>query len=153
RTWSEWAQKAAADYAFHVAVTWWDESVHRDMGTLVHEHGVSSFKHFMAYKNAIMCDDEVLVNRLTRCLELGALPTVHAENGELVYRLQKALLARGITGPHAHPLSRPPAVEGEAANRAIRIAEVLGTPIYVVHVSAEQALEAIMRARSEGQRV
>ena len=153
RAWSGWAEKAAADYAFHVAVTWWDESVHRDMGTLVHEHGVSSFKHFMAYKNAIMCDDEVLVNSFTRCLELGALPTVHAENGDLVYRLQKALLARGITGPHAHPLSRPPAVEGEAANRAIRIAEVLGTPIYVVHVSAEQALEAIMRARGEGQRV
>ena len=67
--------------------------------TLAHEHGVSSFKHFMAYKNAIMCDDEVLVNSFTRCLELGALPTVHAENGELVFRLQKQLLARGITGP------------------------------------------------------
>jgi dihydropyrimidinase len=151
--WRGWAEKAAADYGFHVAVTWWSESVHQDMGRLVHDHGVSSFKHFMAYKNAIMCDDEVLVNSFTRCLELGALPTVHAENGELVYRLQKALLARGITGPEAHPLSRPPAVEGEAANRAIRIAEVLGTPIYVVHVSASQALEAIMRARDEGQRV
>src|SRR6187401_3531773 len=54
--WRGWAEKAAADYAFHVAVTWWDESVHRDMGTLAHEHGVQSFKHFMAYKNAIMCD-------------------------------------------------------------------------------------------------
>ena len=151
--WRGWAEKSAADYAFHVAVTWWDESVHRDMGTLVHEHGVSSFKHFMAYKNAIMCDDEVLVNSFTRCLELGVLPTVHAENGELVYRLQKQLVARGKLGPDAHPLSRPPAVEGEAANRAIRIAEVLGTPIYVVHVSATQALDAITRARNEGQRV
>lgn len=152
-TWRGWAEKAAADYAFHVAITWWDESVQRDMGTLVEQHGVTSFKHFMAYKNAIMCDDEVLVNSFTRCMELDVLPTVHAENGELVYRLQKQLLARGMTGPAAHPLSRPPAVEGEAANRAIRIAEVLGSPIYVVHVSAEQALEAISRARSEGQRV
>jgi dihydropyrimidinase len=151
--WRGWAEKAAADYGFHVAVTWWDKSVHHDMGVLVHDHGVSSFKHFMAYKGAIMCDDEVLVNSFTRCLELGALPTVHAENGELVYRLQKALVARGITGPEGHPMSRPPAVEGEAANRAIRIAEVLGTPIYVVHVSAQQALQAIMRARDEGQRV
>jgi dihydropyrimidinase len=151
--WRGWAEKAAADYGFHVAVTWWDESVHRDMGTLVHEHGVSSFKHFMAYKNAIMADDEVLVNSFMRALELGALPTVHAENGELVFRLQRELLARGFTGPEAHPLSRPPEVEGEAANRAIRIAQVLGVPVYIVHVSAKDALDAIIRARSEGQRV
>ncbi len=153
QTWRGWAEKAAADYGFHVAITWWDDSVYRDMGTLATEHGVSSFKHFMAYKNAIMCDDEALVSSFTRCMELGALPTVHAENGELVFRLQKQLLARGITGPEGHPLSRPPAVEGEAANRAIRIAEVLGTPVYVVHVSAEQSLQAIARARGEGQRV
>jgi len=152
-TWRGWAEKAAGDYGFHVAITWWDDSVSAEMGVLAREHGVASFKHFMAYKNAIMCDDEVLVNSFTRCLELGALPTVHAENGELVYRLQKQLLARGITGPEGHPLSRPPSVEGEAANRAIRIAEVLGTPIYVVHNSARQSLEAIVRARNEGQRV
>ncbi len=152
-TWRGWAEKAAGDYAFHVAVTWWDESVHRDMGTLAREHGVSSFKHFMAYKNAIMCDDEALVNSFSRCIELGALPTVHAENGELVFQLQRKLLAQGITGPEGHPLSRPPAVEGEAANRAIRIAEVLGTPIYIVHVSCEDSLAAIARARGEGQRV
>ncbi len=151
--WRGWAEKAAADYAFHVAITWWDDSVSEEMGVLAREHGVASFKHFMAYKNAIMCDDEVLVNSFSRCIELEALPTVHAENGELVYRLQKQLLARGITGPEGHPLSRPPSVEGEAANRAIRIAEVLGTPIYVVHNSARQSLEAIVRARNEGQRV
>lgn len=152
-TWRGWAEKAAGDYAFHVAITWWDETVHRDMGTLAREHGVSSFKHFMAYKNAIMCDDEALVNSFSRCIELGALPTVHAENGELVFQLQRKLVAQGITGPEGHPLSRPPAVEGEAANRAIRIAEVLGTPIYIVHVSCEDSLAAIARARGEGQRV
>jgi len=151
--WRGWAEKAAADYAFHVAVTWWDESVHRDMGTLVKEHGVQSFKHFMAYKNAIMCDDEILVNSFRRALELGALPTVHAENGELVFQLQKELIAKGITGPEGHPMSRPPAVEAEAANRAIRLAEVLGVPLYIVHNSAWQSVEAIARARNEGQRV
>src|SRR5438445_2173766 len=151
--WREWAQKAAGDYAFHVAVTWWDESVHRDMGTLAHEHGVQSFKHFMAYKNAIMCDDEVLVNSFRRALELGALPTVQAENGEPVFQLQKEMLVKGITGPEGHPLSRPPAVEGEAANRAIRLAEVIGVPLYIVHNSARQSVEAIARARGEGQRV
>ena len=152
-TWRGWAEKAAGDYAFHVAVTWWDESVHRDMGLLAKEHGVSSFKHFMAYKNAIMCDDEALVNSFTRCIELGALPTVHAENGELVFQLQRRLIAAGVTGPEGHPRSRPPAVEGEAANRAIQIAQVLGTPLYIVHNSCIESVSAIARARGEGQRV
>ena len=153
KTWRGWAEKAAADYSFHVAITWWDESVHADMGTLVKEWGVNSFKHFMAYKDAIMCDDETLVNSFTRAGELGALCTVHAENGELVFRLQKDIYEKGIHGPEGHPLSRPPEVEGEAANRAIRIAEVLGVPLYLVHTSCIDALEAVTRARLEGQRV
>ncbi|MEO5793840.1 MAG: dihydropyrimidinase [Rhodoferax sp.] len=153
RTWREWAEKSAADYSFHVAVTWWDESVHRDMGTLVQDEGVNSFKHFMAYKNAIMCDDETLVNSFKRSLELGAMPTVHAENGELVYLLQADMKTKGIFGPEGHPLSRPPAVEAEAAQRAIAIANVLNVPIYVVHVSCAESAEAIARARAAGQRV
>jgi dihydropyrimidinase len=151
--WREWAEKSVADYSFHVAVTWWDDSVYKDMETLVRDHGVNSFKHFMAYKGAIMADDEILVNSFSRSLELGAIPTVHAENGELVFRLQKELFEKGITGPEAHPLSRPPECEGEAANRAIRIAEVLKVPVYIVHNSCTQSLEAITRARNEGQRV
>jgi dihydropyrimidinase len=153
RNWRGWAEKAAADYGFHVAVTWWSDSVHADMGALVNDEGVNSFKHFMAYKNAIMCDDETLVNSFRRALELGAMPTVHAENGELVYLLQQEVVKMGITGPEGHPLSRPPMVEGEAANRAIAIADVLGVPIYVVHVSCIEAAEAIARARARGQRV
>ena len=153
RTWRAWAEKSASDYSFHVAVTWWDASVHRDMGTLVNEEGVNSFKHFMAYKNAIMCDDETLVNSFRRALELGAMPTVHAENGELVFLLQAEMKAQGITGPEGHPLSRPPAVEAEAAQRAIAIADVLNVPIYVVHVSCAESAEAIARARARGQRV
>jgi dihydropyrimidinase len=152
-TWRGWAAKSAADYTFHVAVTWWDDSVHADMGTLVRDHGVNSFKHFMAYKNAIMADDETLVRSFRRALELGAIPTVHAENGELVFQLQQDLLRKGITGPAAHPLSRPPEVEAEAANRAIAIANVLGTPVYIVHVSCAESLDAIARARAKGQRV
>jgi dihydropyrimidinase len=153
RKWRGWAEKAASDYTFHVAITWWDETVHRDMGTLVKDEGVNSFKHFMAYKNAIMCDDETLVNSFRRSLELGAMPTVHAENGELVYLLQAEMKAKGILGPEGHPLSRPPAVEAEAAQRAIAIADVLNVPIYVVHVSSAESAEAIARARARGQRV
>lgn len=151
--WRGWAEKSAADYTFHVAITWWDDSVHEDMGTLVRAHGVNSFKHFMAYKNAIMADDETLVKSFRRSLALGAIPTVHAENGELVYQLQRELLAKGLRGPEAHPLSRPPEVEAEAANRAIAIANVLGTPVYIVHVSCAESLDAIARARARGQRV
>ncbi len=151
--WRGWAEKAAGDYSFHVAITWWSDKVHEEMGTLVRNHGVNSFKHFMAYKNAIMADDETLVKSFRRALELGAIPTVHAENGELVYQLQQDLLRQGITGPRAHPLSRPPAVEAEAANRAIAIANVLNTPLYIVHVSCKESLDAITRARAAGQRV
>jgi len=153
KKWRGWAEKAAGDYSFHVAITWWSEQVRKDMGTLVNEEGINSFKHFMAYKNAIMCDDETLVNSFKRSLELGAMPTVHAENGELVYLLQQTVADMGIMGPEGHPLSRPPMVEGEAANRAIAIADVLNVPIYVVHVSCIEAAEAIARARARGQRV
>ncbi len=153
RQWREWSEKACSNYSFHVAVTWWGDGVAEDMGTLVREEGVNSFKHFMAYKNAIMAEDETLYNSFTRALELGAIVTAHAENGELVYQLQRKLLEMGMTGPEAHPLSRPPAAEGEAANRAIRLAEVIGVPLYLVHVSTQDALEEIARARSEGQRV
>src|SRR5450830_1619718 len=153
KTWRGWAEKSCADYGFHVAITWWGDSVHADMGTLVREEGVNSFKHFMAYKNAIMCDDETLVNSFRRALELGAMPTVHAENGELVFLLQQEMKNQGITGPEGHPLSRPPAVEAEAAQRAIAIADVLNVPIYVVHVSCAESAEAIARARAKGQRV
>ncbi len=153
RKWRGWAEKSAMDYGFHVAVTWWSDSVREDMGRLVRDEGVNSFKHFMAYKNAIMCDDETLVNSFKRALELGAMPTVHAENGELVYLMQQEVARMGITGPEGHPLSRPPMVEGEAANRAIAIADVLGVPIYIVHVSCIESAEAIARARARGQRV
>ncbi len=151
--WRGWAQKAACDHGFHVAVTWWSQQVHADMATLVQQEGVNSFKHFMAYKNAIMADDETLVNSFRRALELGAMPTVHAENGELVFQLQKQIMEQGITGPEGHPLSRPPVVEAEAAQRAITIAGVLDVPLYVVHVSCAESAEAIARARAGGQRV
>jgi dihydropyrimidinase len=152
-TWREWAEKSTCDYSFHVAITWWDDTVNEDMGTLVKDHGVNSFKHFMAYKGAIMATDEILYNSFTRSLELGAITTCHAENGEMVFQLQKKLMDMGMTGPEAHPLSRPPAAEGEAANRAIRMAEVIGVPVYLVHVSTKDALDEITRARSNGQRV
>jgi dihydropyrimidinase len=153
KVWRKNAEKAPSDYSFHVAITNWNDAVEEDMGILTREHGVNSFKHFMAYKGAIMLDDEKLLHSFARCQELGALCTVHAENGDLVYMLQQEMLKKGITGPEGHVQSRPPEVEGEAANRAIRIAQVLNAPIYIVHVSCRDALEPIIRARRDGQRV
>lgn len=155
-SWKEWrekATKAASDYGFHVAITEWNDQVHRDMGTLVEECGVNSFKHFMAYKNALMVEDDTLLRSMRRAAELGALCTVHAENGDAVAYLQQDLLAQGRTGPEAHPVSRPPEVEGEAAQRAITLAGLLGVPIYIVHVSTQQAAKAIANARMRGQEV
>ena len=152
-TWRGWAEKSATDYSFHVAITWWNDSVHEAMGTLCRDYGVNSFKHFMAYKGAIMADDEILVNSFTRARELGAICTVHAESGELVDHFQKKIFDSGITGPEGHPQSRPPQVEGEAANRAIRFAQMIDVPLYLVHNSCSQSLNEIARARREGQRV
>lgn len=151
--WREKAQKSASDYGFHVAVTHWDDRVHEDMGRLVRECGVNSFKHFMAYKNALMIDDAIFLRSMRRAGELGALCTVHAENGDAVSYLQAQLLEMGKTGPDAHPLSRPAGVEGEAAQRAITLAGLQNTPLYIVHVSTREATEAIAAARLRGLKV
>ncbi len=150
--WSAWARKAAADYSFHVSITWWSDRVAQQMAAIV-ERGVNSFKHFMAYKGAIMIDDEIMFKSFSRCRDLGVLPLVHAENGEAVFLLQQQMLNDGIYGPEGHALSRPPEVEAEATNRAIMIAHAVGVPVYIVHTSCKQAHEAIRRARENGQRV
>ncbi|MEM7046245.1 MAG: dihydropyrimidinase [Pseudomonadota bacterium] len=151
--WKEWAEKACCDYSFHVAITWWSDQVRDEMTTLVQDHGINTFKHFMAYKGAIMVGDDVLYASFNHCREIGAMPLVHAENGDIVVNRQKELLAMGITGPEGHALSRPPEVEGEAAQRAITMAAMAGVRLYIVHTSCRQAHEAIARARAEGQRV
>ena len=117
------------------------------------KRGVNTFKHFMAYKGALMVDDDEMFASFRRCAELGALPLVHAENGDIVAELQKKYMEEGLTGPEGHAYSRPPEVEGEATNRAIMIADAAGVPLYIVHVSCEQAHEAIRRARAKGMRV
>jgi dihydropyrimidinase len=120
QNWRHKAEKAATDYSFHMAVTSWSEKVWEEMETVVKTYGINTFKHFMAYKGALMVNDDELYNSFQRCAGLGALPLVHAENGDVVFRMQQDLLAKGVTGPEGHSYSRPPEVEGEAVNRAIR---------------------------------
>jgi dihydropyrimidinase len=151
--WRRKAESAACDYGFHMAVTSWSHQVFDEMETCVKVYGINTFKHFMAYKGALMLGDDELYHAFCRCAALGAMPLVHAENGDVVFRLQERYLAAGMTGPEAHAYSRPPEVEGEATQRAIMIADVAGCPLYVVHTSSRDAHEAIARARAAGKRV
>ena len=150
--WDNKTGKASTDYSFHMAITWWDEQVWREMAEVV-DRGITSFKHFMAYKGSLMVNDDEMFSSFSRCAELGALPLVHAENGDIVAAMTQKLLDAGNNGPEGHAYSRPPEVEGEATNRAIVLADMAGVPLYVVHVSCEQAHEAIRRARQQGMRV
>ena len=150
--WDNKTSKASTDYSFHMAITWWDEQVWREMAEVV-DRGITSFKHFMAYKGSLMVNDDEMFSSFSRCAELGALPLVHAENGDIVAAMTQKLLDAGNNGPEAHAYSRPPEVEGEATNRAIVLADMAGVPLYVVHVSCEQSHEAIRRARQQGMRV
>jgi dihydropyrimidinase len=150
--WDNKTSKASCDYSFHMSITWWGEQVWKEMADVV-DRGITSFKHFMAYKGALMVDDDEMFSSFSRCAELGASPLVHAENGDVVAQMTAKLLAEGNSGPEAHAYSRPPEVEGEATNRAIMIADMAGVPVYIVHTSCEQAHEAIRRARQQGKRV
>ncbi len=145
-------RQASADYSFHMCVTGWSKQHFDEMEKVV-ARGINTFKHFMAYKGALMVNDDEMFASFQRCAALGALPLVHAENGDLVAALQQKYLAEGLTGPEGHAYSRPPEVEGEATNRAIMIADAAGVPVYIVHTSSEQAHEAIRRARQKGIRV
>ena len=151
--WDNKTSRATADYSFHMAITGWNERVFDEMKTVVQDRGINTFKHFMAYKGALMVNDDEMFASFQRCAELGALPMVHAENGDVVASMTAKLLAEGNNGPEAHAYSRPPEVEGEATNRAIMLADMAGVPLYVVHTSCEQSHEAIRRARQKGMRV
>jgi dihydropyrimidinase len=150
--WDNKTSKASCDYSFHMAITWWGEQVFNEMADVV-DRGITSFKHFMAYKGSLMVNDDEMFASFQRCADLGALPLVHAENGDVVASMTAKLLAEGNNGPEGHAYSRPPEVEGEATNRAIMIADMAGVPVYIVHTSCEQAHEAIRRARAKGMRV
>jgi dihydropyrimidinase len=151
--WRSRAEKAVIDYGFHMTVSWWGPRFSEEMETLVRDHGIASFKFFLAYKGGLMLSDEDLIAGFLRCRQLGALPQVHAENGELIAYLQAKMLAEGVTSPLGHVLSRPPQCEGEATGRAITLAEIVDVPLYVVHVSAAEAARAIAQARSRGVKV
>src|SRR4051794_10659816 len=151
KTWHAKAEgKALIDYGFHIAVT--------DLlsgGTLeelasLPEQGITSYKLFMAYKNVLQVDDSTLFQAMQVAAASGALVMVHAENGDAIDVLVREALARGETAPIHHALTRPPELEGEATNRAIQLARIAGSPLYVVHVTCKEAVDPIRRAREAG---
>jgi dihydropyrimidinase len=150
----DWKSKAdgkqVIDMGYHMAVTDLKEGgTLEDLASLPDE-GVTSYKLFMAYKGALMVDDETLFRTMQVAAETGALVMVHAENGDAIDVLVKEALAAGQTEPKYHALTRPPETEGEATNRAIQLSRVAGSPLYVVHVSCAEAVEPIAIAREKG---
>ena len=142
--------KALIDNGFHMAVTDLREGGSLEELAGLPDQGVTSYKLFMAYKGALMVDDETLFRTMQVAAETGALVMVHAENGDAIDVLVKEALAAGNTEPKYHALTRPPETEGEATNRAIQLSRVAGSPLYVVHVSCQEAVEPIALAREKG---
>src|SRR5213083_408491 len=150
----EWRGKAngkqVIDMGYHMAVTDLKEGGTLEELASLPEQGITSYKLFMAYKGALMVDDETLFKTMEVAAETGALVMVHAENGDAIDVLVKQALAKGQTEPKWHALTRPPETEGEATNRAIQLARVADAPLYVVHVSCKESTEPIALARQKG---
>jgi dihydropyrimidinase len=150
----EWRGKANGkqmiDMGYHMAVTDLKEGGTLEELASLPDQGITSYKLFMAYKGALMVDDETLFKTMQVAADTGALVMVHAENGDAIDVLVKEALAAGHTEPKYHALTRPPETEGEATNRAIQLARVAGSPLYVVHVSCAESVEPIQLAREKG---
>jgi dihydropyrimidinase len=141
--------KAAVDYGFHIAITDLPDSILEEIPQCV-EWGVTSLKLFMAYKGVLQVDDMTLFRAMQQAAANGMLIMVHAENGDAIDVLIKEAIAAGNLEPKYHALTRPPELEAEATNRAIRLAEIAGCPLYVVHLTNTGALEAVRLARARG---
>src|SRR5204863_6062010 len=147
--WKKAEGKACVDYGLHMIVTDLGECGLEDMDDLVNE-GVASFKLFMAYPNVLMVDDATIFKALSRTAKNGALICMHAENGSVIDVIVRRTLAEGKTAPIYHALTRPTTAEAEAVNRAIAMAEIAGVPVYIVHLSSEDALSKVREARDRG---
>jgi dihydropyrimidinase len=151
KTWHAKADgKAVIDYAFHLTVADGRPETLEEIPQMIEREGVNSFKVFMAYKHVLQVDDETIFRVLKAAARFGGLVQVHAENGDVIEVTVKDALAEGNTAPKYHALTRPVELEGEATSRAIRLAEVAGAPLYVVHVSSAMAADAISDGRKRG---
>ena len=154
--WETWMQKAegncAIDYGFHMITGDINDQTLKEMDML-YDEGVTSFKMFMAYPGVFYSDDGQIVRAMQKAAENGSTICMHAENGIAIDVFVEQALARGETDPYYHGIVRKSVLEGEATHRAIKLAEVTGAPLYIVHLSAKEALEQVTMARDEGKNV
>jgi dihydropyrimidinase len=142
--------KACVDYGFHIILTDVTPDTLAELPDVINQEGVSSFKMFMAYPGVLMVSDADIFRSMRRVGDHGGMVTVHAENGEVIQVLIEEALAQGNTSPKYHALTRPRIMEAEASHRAIRLAELAEVPVYLVHLSAKEALDAVVEARDRG---
>ncbi|MGB3444012.1 MAG: dihydropyrimidinase [Actinophytocola sp.] len=155
-TLDKWHEKAdghcAIDYGFHMIVSDVNDQSLKEMESCI-DAGVNSFKMFMAYPGVFYATDGEILRAMQKATETGSMIMMHAENGIAIDELVAQAIASGRTDPVEHGLTRPPELEGEATSRAIQLAKVTGAPLYIVHLSASQALAAVAEARNTGQNV
>jgi dihydropyrimidinase len=149
-TWHEKAQgKAVIDYGFHLITTDFEDHHKPEMFKLIDE-GITSFKLFMAYPGVFLSDDATIYRAMSAAGERGGLVCMHAENGIVINEIIKKFLAEGRTAPKYHALTRPTLAEAEGVHRAIALAEMAETPVYIVHLSCTDALNQVRQARDRG---
>lgn len=150
-TWHAKAQgKAAIDYGFHMIATDLPRERVKELKKLISDEGVTSFKMFMAYPGVLLVDDATIFRAMTAAGEDGGLICMHAENGIVIDEIVRYAVEKGLTAPKYHALTRPTQAEAEGVNRAIRLAEMAGSPVYIVHLSCHDALKRVKEARDEG---
>jgi dihydropyrimidinase len=152
----EWHEKANdkcyCDYGFHMAITDWTDSTAKEMEEMV-DKGVTSFKMYMAYKGSLQVDDGVIYKALKKSKEIGTLIGFHCENGDMVLELVNECIENKNVSPKYHPISRPVDLEVESISRLASIAKLANSPVFVVHLSSKEGLDAINRAKADGIKV
>lgn len=141
------------DYGFHMAVTDYNDSTRKEIVEMIEQEGITSFKTFMAYKGALMIDDGQMVGLMREVKERGGMVTVHATNGDMIDHLIAKHRAEGNLRPLYHYLSQPEVTEGEASGRFCDLAQYTGVQGYIVHLTCEQALNAVRRSTMRGQKM
>jgi dihydropyrimidinase len=147
------AGRAAHDYSFHMAVVDWDDRIAEEIPVVVRDHGITSFKIFMAYKGVFDVNDEQIFHILEATKAAGGFVNVHAVNGDIQLMLADRFAEQGKTGTRYHALAQPPRAEGEATGRVIDLGAIVGQQVYIVHVTCDDAVERIAAARARGEPV
>lgn len=142
--------QACVDFGFHIILTDVNPGTLSELPDLINHDGVSSFKMFMAYPGVLMVSDADIFRSMRKVGHHGGMINLHAENGEVIQVLIEEALEQGNTSPKYHALTRPRLMEAEATHRAIRLAELAEMPVYMVHLSAKEALDAVVEARDRG---